>query len=97
MKTPIQGQYHLSHFAERMGAELLSDKHHAKKSDNGLIKKSGQWWKHSVKVSFYNGGKLYLEKQLAQKSDNWPQKVTIGPKKWQLASKSDTELLERSW
>ena len=41
MKTPIQGQYHLSHFTERMGAELLSDKHHAKKSDKGLKKEVG--------------------------------------------------------
>ena len=41
MKTSIQGQYHLNHFAERVGAELLSDKHHARKSDKGLEKEVG--------------------------------------------------------
>ena len=41
MKTPIQGQCHLNHFAERVGAELLSDKDHARKSDKGLEKEVG--------------------------------------------------------
>ena len=31
----------MNYFAERMGAELLSDKHHAKKSDKGLKKEVG--------------------------------------------------------
>ena len=41
MKTPIQGECHLNHFAEIVGTELLSFKHNAQKSDKGLKKVVG--------------------------------------------------------
>ena len=82
MKTPIQGQCHLNHFAEIVGAELLSDKHNAQKSDKGLKKEVGNDENNQSRSA-----SLMVENYTSK--SNWPKKVTTAPK-------SGRELLERS-
>ena len=65
----------LEPFCWNSGSRIIVRQAQCSEKWQRVEKRSGQWWKHSVKVSFSNCGKLYLEKQLAPKSDN-------GPKKW---------------
>ena len=59
----------LEPFCWKNGSRIIVRQASCQEKWQRVGKRSGQWWKHSVKVSFSNGGILYLEKQLAPKSD----------------------------